>query len=217
MDALIPEKPDFFDGDVLKWTEVRGLWLGEVRYGAEFSRAVHTHERACFHFILEGGYVERYGKRYEECGALTLAFQPKGFQHSYRGVLRRSLSFSVELDDAWLAQLREHSIKLESPRKLRGGMVSWLVARLYSEFRLMETGSALVMEALAAELAVETARRTESCFVTKPPRWLKQVTDLIHDRFTESMSLGGIAKSAGVHPVHLARVFRQHHNCTVGD
>jgi AraC family transcriptional regulator len=31
------------------------------------------------------------------------------------------------------------------------------------------------------------------------------------------LTLDGIAKSVGTHPVHLARAFRQHHYCTIGE
>ena len=36
-------------------------------------------------------------------------------------------------------------------------------------------------------------------------------------RFSETLTLEEIAAVAGVHPVHLASVFRRHYGCTVGD
>jgi AraC family transcriptional regulator len=50
-----------------------------------------------------------------------------------------------------------------------------------------------------------------------PPRWLLRARDLLHARFTQNLSLDEIASEAGVHPVHLARVFRRHFECTPGD
>jgi AraC family transcriptional regulator len=50
-----------------------------------------------------------------------------------------------------------------------------------------------------------------------PPRWLRQVRDLLHEGFRQRLTLDGIAESVGVHPAHLARVFRQQQGCTVGD
>ena len=52
---------------------------------------------------------------------------------------------------------------------------------------------------------------------SKPPLWLRQARDLLHDQFTESPSLGDIAEAVGVHPAHLARVFRQRYHCSIGD
>lgn len=217
------EHPDFFDGSVLRWARVAGLALGEIVYPPAKERPVHTHDRACFHYLLEGGYVEEHGGHARECGTHTLAFQPAGHEHSYRGLHVSSRSFTIELDEAWTARLREHGVALESPGKLRGGLVCWLQALLYREFCSMDAASPLAIEALALEMAVETARHRKHLDDAtagagkKPPPWLLQATDLLHDRLAEPLSLGDIARTVGVHPVHLARVFRRHHRCTVGE
>jgi len=81
----------------------------------------------------------------------------------------------------------------------------------------MESASTLVIEALAVELAVEAARHAERPSDPTGPRWLKQARDLIHDHFADALSLHDIAQSVGIHPVHLARVFRRHYGSTVGE
>jgi transcriptional regulator GlxA family with amidase domain len=40
---------------------------------------------------------------------------------------------------------------------------------------------------------------------------------LIRERFTEPLSLSKIAKAVNVHPVHMAREYRRHYCCTVGE
>jgi AraC family transcriptional regulator len=40
---------------------------------------------------------------------------------------------------------------------------------------------------------------------------------MLQDQFAENLSLQEIACAVGVHPAHLARSFRQHFHCTVGD
>jgi AraC family transcriptional regulator len=210
--------PEFFDGEVLKWCEVPGLAIGEIRYPAGCRRPSHGHEHACFHFLLQGGYVEHQGSRSRESKTLSLSFQPSGLEHCYRSAGETvSRALTIELDDSWMARLQEHSITLDTPVNLRGGAASWLVMKLYDEFDSMQAGSSLVMEALALEIAVETSRRHKLFSERKAPVWLRQATDLLHERFAESLSLAQIASAAGVHPVHLARVFRQIHRCTVGE
>jgi hypothetical protein len=54
------EQPDFFDGSVLRWARVAGLALGEIVYPPAKERPVHAHDRACFHYLFEGGYVEQH-------------------------------------------------------------------------------------------------------------------------------------------------------------
>src|SRR5438034_9583394 len=93
--------PEFFDGEVLRWTEVNGLTLGEIQYPSGYERPTHTHERACFHFIFQGGYIEYQGKRSQECKTFTLSFQPQGYEHSYCASKTMSRAFTIELEDAW--------------------------------------------------------------------------------------------------------------------
>jgi AraC family transcriptional regulator len=89
--------------------------------------------------------------------------------------------------------------------------------RLYHEARRQDDLSALVIEGLVLEILAE-ASRSEYCFSDgKPPRWLEQAREIIHAHFSEQLSLSSIAGSVGIHPVHLARSFRQYYNCTVGD
>ena len=50
----------------------------------------------------------------------------------------------------------------------------------------------------------------------RAPRWLSQVRAQLHARYEQVIRVTDLAHEAGVHPVHLARVFRRHHGCTVG-
>jgi AraC family transcriptional regulator len=72
------------------------------------------------------------------------------------------------------------------------------------------------MEGLALELVAATARHREKIAERKPPRWLEQARELLHARFADTLSLQAVAASVGVHPAHLARVFRQQYRCSVG-
>jgi AraC family transcriptional regulator len=73
------------------------------------------------------------------------------------------------------------------------------------------------MEGLALELLGELARRRAGGAESRPPRWLRQARALLQERFAEGLTLEEIALAVGVHPAHLASVFRAQHGCTVGD
>jgi AraC family transcriptional regulator len=51
----------------------------------------------------------------------------------------------------------------------------------------------------------------------QPQDWLKRAEAIIRDRFSESVSLNEVAKTVAIHPVHLARTFRQHYRCSIGE
>jgi AraC family transcriptional regulator len=48
------------------------------------------------------------------------------------------------------------------------------------------------------------------------PRWLARVEERLREECA-APSLAALASDAGVHPVHVARVFRRHHGESIGD
>jgi AraC family transcriptional regulator len=178
---------------------------------------LHAHERACFHYLFQGGYVERQGARSQDCDPLTLSFQPSDHEHSYCGYDAAARVLTIEIEPIWLTRLREYGVNLDQVINFRSALVQWLVTRLYREFLVRETDSALVIEGLALELAVEISRRRRLPLDRRPPPWLNRAKDFLHEHFMDSLSLPEVARIAEVHPVHLARTFRQHLHCTVGE
>jgi AraC family transcriptional regulator len=65
------------------------------------------------------------------------------------------------------------------------------------------------------ELFAETGRHREEA--PRLPAWLRGVRETIASRFTERLTIAALAMEAGVHPTHMARAFRQHYGCTVGE
>jgi AraC family transcriptional regulator len=90
---------------------------------------------------------------------------------------------------------------------------------LHREFSRKDEVSILAIEGLILEILAEVSRKPnyEKTSPDKSPRWIKEVDDYLRSNFTESFTLEEIAKIAGVHSVHLARVFREKYGCTIGE
>src|SRR5207237_430147 len=145
-------------------------------------------------------------------------FHPPGEVHTERFHDAPGRSFNIELLAPWTKRIGLTSSVLERPFDFRGGQFACLTARLYDEFRRCDAVTTLAVEGLTLELLARAARawgRPEG--ERRPPAWLEQVRDLLHDRFAEDLSLGEIAATAGVHPAYLSATFRRHFRCTVGD
>jgi AraC family transcriptional regulator len=56
-----------------------------------------------------------------------------------------------------------------------------------------------------------------ACTERAAPRWLARCLDLIEAAYGDSLTVGGIAREVGVHPIHLARTFRRFLHCTPGE
>jgi AraC family transcriptional regulator len=68
-----------------------------------------------------------------------------------------------------------------------------------------------VNEALVEAVRAQTRRENAS------PPWLRRAEEFLRDNFSQQFSCEDVANAAGVHPAHLARVFRRNHDCTIGE
>ena len=130
--------------------------------------------------------------------------------------------FRIEVDPARLRCPGRPSLSPSlsiDGRDFRGGLPVGLALKLYREFRSPDAVSHLAIEGLGLEFIAVLARDSQRYGNTsrQPPPWLRQAHELVKSRFLEPLALGEIAGAVGVHPVTLAREFRRHYGCTVGD
>lgn len=206
-------------GNVLKKRELRDLTLSESAYSPGMKIAKHSHEHSYFCILLQGTYTERYGKKTRECKPSTVVFHPPYEIHENHFLTKGGRLFRCEIKHPWLERFRGYTTALSDPADFSGGPLAWFAIRLYEEFREMDSVSALAIEGLALEIVAELSRKQgrQQVSESKPPRWLKQATELLQAQFAESLVFSSIAHTLGVHPVHFARVFRQFHGCTAGE
>jgi AraC family transcriptional regulator len=214
---MLPKLPaGHFLGHTLNTRALSGFRLTETTYASGLRLPRHAHELAKYCFVLAGSFVETIGLRRHLRQPLTIAFQPADTTHeeAHEAVGQH---FLIELDTRWLERAREYSAILDQPVDLQGGLPLRLATQLYDEFRRLDNVAPLAMEGLILELLVATSRRATGNTERRPPRWLQQLEELLRVRFAENLSLQELAAAVNVHEVHLARVFRKFHGCTVGD
>jgi AraC family transcriptional regulator len=200
----------------------RDVLLSELRQPCSRSVPRHEHELPYVTLVLRGDYLEGDRGKLDEVRPFTAVFNPAGAAHStVIGPSGASL-FTIELCEE---NLRHLGIRL--PRRTtfdRGaGAMLWPGLRLYSAFKAQTAGAEVlrgdfkdsileghVFEILGAIAGFESPDRTA-------PRWFGRVKELLHEGFHEPLRMGDLAREAGVHPVHLARVFRKFENRTPGE
>lgn len=217
--SLMFEKlsPGCSRGRTLKSLEVAEFIITENVHRAGSKLPEHAHENAHFCFVLQGSYSECDERRELICKPSTLTFRPPGEVHRDYFHDRDVRVFIIEIPPRWMVKLRDISINLCRAVKFQGGPLPQLTARLNREFHQTDAASSLIIEGLTLELMAEAARHSAVDGGQKIPGWLKQAKDLIHARFSEKLTLVQIASEVGVHPVHLAVVFREKYHSTVGE
>lgn len=213
MTAKLPR--DFTQGSILRWRKTTGLVVAEVAYepGQRIHREAHEHAR--FVLVLSGSLTERGAGETVTHGPSTLLFRRANEPRSYAVATRGARCLVVDMDDAWLERARQEAPLLSRSVWFRRGLLLHLAHRLYGEFRQRDEVSRLAVESLALGVLAEASRRDESAAQQRVPVWLLVAMALIEERFREPLPLAAVAKSVGVHPVHLARTFRRVHQTTV--
>ena len=194
-----------------------GLRLSESSYPANLKMPKHAHEQAYLGIVLSGGYTERVGRKTRECKSLTTAFHPRGESHSVTFHNTPVRIFRIEITREWRESAGRHVRLPDEPAECDGGPLASLVLRLHNEFRSRDSWSGLAIEGLALEMTAELGRSRAKESGGQAPAWLDEVRQRLLSRIAEPLPLADLAASAGVHPVHLARAFRKHFRCTIGD
>jgi AraC family transcriptional regulator len=204
-------------GKILNRREIPGFSFKEVVYRPDLQVPPHTHEHATLYVVLQGTYTEIYGKRTLTPKPFSLAFHPANEVHWHHCHDVGGRCFVVEVEPRWIERIREYSRTLDEPADLQRGLPACLAMRLYKEFRQDDDAAPLAMEGLAVEILAEASRHPVRISDRRPPSWLDQARELLHARFSEPLTLDEIAVAVGIHPGHLASVFRQHHHSTIGE
>jgi len=204
-----------FYGTVVDRWRVRNLCFSESVYPPEARIRRHSHSHPYFSILLHGSYRETYHGGVRECSPASAVLHSPGEVHAdqFLGAGGRIFRFEIDDSESDLVLARGLSGTVE----LRNGRVRCLAARLYCESRNLDRFSPLAAEALALEIISEAKRDGFSRAERGSPRWLLQATELLHEALPDNLTLTRIANVVGVHPVHLARVFRRHHGCSVGE
>ncbi len=174
----------------------------------------HSHEEAHVVFVLDGLYVSSAVGAPPVSDGPALIFNPAGTTHrdrfEARGRTMAGQFLTISLAASFLhtaeqdGALALRSIALDAP----GALMT--ARRLVEACVSRDRGSALRRETLTAELLglVATTTPAEKCLGA--PQWLRTARQRLDDALGEPPSLTEVARACGVHPVHLARVFRQY-------
>ena len=207
-----------FDYRILGKHKLQKFALQKNAYVPGAQSETHSHQKPRFVFVLRGRFSEIYERKKRECAPLLTIFRPAGERHSEDYYGKGIVCLRVDLEPDWLNGLCEYNVKLDGSADFRSGELIGVIRRLDQEFDDFDEFSPLAVEALMLETAVAISRGGKEQISTgKVPRWLARAKDYIHAEFGSDLTVSDVAATAGVHPVHLARVFRRRFGCTVAE
>jgi AraC family transcriptional regulator len=136
-------------------------------------------------------------------------FRPAGVPHQDEIGPRGVRLFEIELRPSWQKRLSDGSAALDTPRDdIAGGPLLWLAMKLFREVETSPAPDDLAVESFIAEMLSHAARSAHRESRHAPP-WLPRILDKLQTEHCRRLTLDELAREAGVHPVHLSRVFRR--------
>jgi len=194
---------------------IDGVSFREVVYPDGYDMSLHDHDTDCYVFVLQGVLTGKMGSN-DLCASKTnLFYVPTGEMHTnqFHGLVR---TFDIVPTKGYRVKFADH-ILLSTGFKTWEDHASTLVAsRMYREFLNSDPATPLILTGLMMELVGEISR-TRRVEDSSPPAWLASAIDFIHANLSDQFTLEDIGLSVGIHPAHLARVFRKYLACTVGE
>jgi AraC family transcriptional regulator len=203
-----------FFGLAVASAEWEHFHLSETRFARGAFLPLHRHEDAYLTFVLTGAYRERTTVETRDCAARTLVLHPRGEKHEDDFSAKPTRCLNAVLAPRFIDRLGESADVLE-----RGGVVAtpqlaWIGDRISAELRSLDASSPMIVEGLLLELFGLLVRSESS---RRVPAWLVEAHAILGRTFASKPSLSEIAGEVGVHPVHLARAFRNHYGTSIGE
>jgi AraC family transcriptional regulator len=205
-------------GQQLRKFSVGGFVLTETLHQPSLTLPRHDHECANLNLTISGHFRELIGSRPQDCRPASLLVKPAGEFHANQYGNSGAHCLIIEVTAERLESLRNYTSLFDSPVHIAHGTPSTLALRVYRELCALDGASPVLIEGLLLEIFGEASRRaSRESSATAAPLWLIRARELLHEQFSELLTLSAVAELVNVHPAHLARMFRRHYHTTVGD
>jgi AraC family transcriptional regulator len=178
----------------------------------------HTHEDAHFVLVLEGLYASSAAGAPALHRGPLLVFNPAGTTHRDRfeadGRLIAGRFMTLSVAATAMSAATQHRDELRTASVIPHPDVMGRAQALAS---MVSSGRSATLERESLALAlVDSVFQVERDRWREAPTWLDRALQLLSDCSEQEYSVADIAREAGVHPVHLARVFRRFAGCSPG-
>jgi AraC family transcriptional regulator len=178
----------------------------------------HIHERAILGVMLDGGFDDVFPSRTFDCHAGTVFTEPLGDRHANRIFRTGARVVVIQPDPERPDAVGPAAAVFERPRCFGNGRIALAARALRRELAAKDEAAFLARQGLIYEVIAAAHRVVDRKGHpgAAPPPWLRRAREVVHDRFREGLRIEEVAREVDRHPAHVARVFRRHHDMTIG-
>ncbi|MGE8553767.1 MAG: helix-turn-helix domain-containing protein [Chryseobacterium jejuense] len=175
----------------------------------------HYHENAYFTFLLQGNMIEGNKKETYECSAGTLLYHHWEDPHynSKPDIFTRG--FHIEISQNWFDRFDVQKNDAEGSFNIQDPTLKLLVYKIFKENQTRDHAFELAIHQLLLNLFSQFGIRKDK--TEKKPVWVNQLNEILHESFTEKLSLIELSTVLNIHPIHLSRDFQKYFHCNLGE
>ncbi|MGV3479736.1 MAG: AraC family transcriptional regulator [Sphingobium sp.] len=167
----------------------------------------HSHEAAHFLWITSGRFESETATPNRSLPPII--YTPADIVHSDRFIGNGSFfSVSVANDTLWEIKDFRPPDRALQPHSWRARWILRDLLRLCGSTNDRDDGE---IQSLCFELLSEICQFDGEAGI---PGWFRRFREQVRESYGESLSVNGLARDAGVHPIHLTRVCRKLMGCT---
>ena len=187
-------------GRILDELRLDGARMVSVQHPAGLAIDSHRHDTAKLAILLDGGATERLGPDLVEHRRFEVVARPRLCAHENQYHAEGARSILVEIED--LPGVPGLGRPLDSP-----------AARLYGDRLRMVFHARRGERARLARAAIrEVVFALGEAPQPRTPAWLEHARELLFAQIASPPRLDELARTVGVHPVHLAQAFRRRYH-----
>jgi len=193
-----------------------GLHAFEAQYDAKTSLPEHEHGEPFFTYVLRGSYTENASGTPRMCSAGDVIIHPPGDTHSNAVGHQGTASLNVQISpDLW--DFLSSSAEVRSVTGLvLSDDIQWAAIAVWREFHRDDAATALALTESVALFCASLVEIRQRASLSISGR-LDSAAEMIGDCRQRAPTLSEVASEVGVHPMHLAKLFRRRYRCSLGE
>ena len=214
---VLPTTTHLTSGIPLERLDAGIFAITRSNYGPRQRLASHTHDYASATVVLRGSLTEQIARTRYDLSPERCLFRPPAVVHDNEYGSRGAECLIIAADPTWVADDRVARSVFGATTIAPAATALTVAKRIRRELRVGDDAAIVAIEGLALELVASVSRHLNRKRLHAVPQWLARVRDRLHDEHAKPVRMYALARDAGVHPVYLARAFRERFGCSPGE
>ena len=202
-----------YTGKIANSLNVDGSIVSITHYLAEESNCDwHYHENPHISFVFQGGESETQNRKSEKQNLSDIFFYHGGERHRWISPQPVSKSANIEIGNDFLKKFGLNET----------GVGKAIIENFDTKFLLLKMQQEMLTDDIESFVAIQTlllelVTSSKTSFKGTAPKWVYILSDLLNDKWSESVTLSELSLAADVHPVTISKYFRKYFACTLGE